>query len=43
MYIQFTHEFCKATIYFKDSLINVNFIFDNENIDKNNSYVISII
>ena len=29
---QFIHEFCKSNIYFKDGVINIDFIFDNENI-----------
>lgn len=29
---QFIHEFCKSAIYFKDGVINIDFIFDNENI-----------
>lgn len=29
---QFIHEFCKSNIYFKEGVINIDFIFDNENI-----------
>jgi hypothetical protein len=29
---QFIHEFCKSDIYFKDGVINIDFVFDNENI-----------
>ncbi|MGH4123268.1 MAG: hypothetical protein ACREV6_10125 [Clostridium sp.] len=29
---QFIREFCKSDIYFKDGVINIDFIFDNENI-----------
>lgn len=29
---QFIHEFCKSAIYFKDGVLNIDFIFDNENI-----------
>lgn len=29
---QFIHEFCKSNIYFKDGVINIDFVFDNENI-----------
>lgn len=29
---QFIHEFCKSNIFFKDGVINIDFIFDNENI-----------
>ena len=28
---QFIHEFCKSAIYFKNGEINIDFIFDNEN------------
>jgi hypothetical protein len=29
---QFIHEFCKSDIYFKDGIINIDFVFDNEDI-----------
>ncbi len=29
---QFVQEFCKSHIYFKDGIINIDFIFDNESI-----------
>lgn len=29
---QFIHEFCKSDIYFKDGVINIDFVFDNEEI-----------